>query len=50
MEEKLNKRMDQLESGINKVFKVIFQRLDDVSEATPALKTNRKKIGLNQKI
>lgn len=47
MEEKLNKRMDKLESGINKVFKVVFQRLDDVDEATPALKPTRKKIGLN---
>jgi hypothetical protein len=49
MEEKLNKRMDQIESGINKVFKVIFQRLDDIEEATPALKPTRKKIGLRQK-
>ena len=49
MEEKLNKRIDQLETGINKVFKVVFQRLDDIDYATPALKPARKKIGLNQK-
>ena len=49
MEEKLNKRIDQLETGINKVFKVVFQRLDDNDYATPALKPARKKIGLNQK-
>jgi hypothetical protein len=49
MEEKLNKRIDQLESGINKVFKVVFQRLDAIDDATPALKPARKKIGFNQK-
>jgi hypothetical protein len=49
MEEKLNKRIENFESGINKVFKLVFQRLDDVDEATPALKPTRKKIGLNPK-
>ena len=49
MEEKLNKRIDQLETGINKVFKVVFQRLDAIDDARPALKPARKKIGLNQK-
>jgi hypothetical protein len=47
MEENLNKRIDQLESGASKVFKVVFQRLDDLEDATPALKPSRKKIGLN---
>jgi ABC-type phosphate transport system auxiliary subunit len=46
---KLSKRIDQLESGINKIFKVVFQRLDAVDEATPALRIARKKIGLNPK-
>lgn len=46
MEEKLNKRIDKLESGINTVFKVIFQKLDAIDEATPALRPVRKKIGL----
>jgi hypothetical protein len=49
MEEKINKRIDQLESGINKVFKVVFQRLDEIDEATPVLRPTRKKIGLNRK-
>ena len=49
MEEKLNKRMDQLESGINKVFKVVFQRLDAIDEATPAIRPVRKRIGLSLK-
>ncbi|MDO9183495.1 MAG: ORF6N domain-containing protein [Bacteriovorax sp.] len=49
MEEKLNKRMDKLESGINKVFKVVFQRLDETDDKlTPKLSQNRKKIGLNE--
>jgi hypothetical protein len=49
MEEKLNKRIDQLESGVNKIFKVVFQRLDAVDDATPALKPTRKRIGLDRK-
>lgn len=47
MEENLNKRIDQIESGANKIFKVDFQRLDDLENANPVFKPNRKKIGLN---
>ena len=49
MKEKLNERIDRLESGANKVFKVVFQRLDNLEQATPSLKPNRKKIGLTPK-
>jgi hypothetical protein len=47
MEESLNQRMNKLESGTNKIFKIVFERLDAVEESTPALKPNRKKISLS---
>lgn len=49
MEQILNERMDKLESGSNKIFKIVFERLDNLEEAVPPLKTDRKKIGLNNK-
>ena len=47
MEENLNKRMDRLESGTNKIFKFVFEKLDALEESTPALRPSRKKIGLD---
>ncbi len=47
MEENLNKRMDRLESGTNKIFKFVFEKLDALEESTPALTPSRKKIGLD---
>jgi hypothetical protein len=46
MENSLSERVTKLELGTNKLFKVVFERLDSVEEATPSLKPNRKKIGL----
>ena len=46
MENSLSERVTKLEQGTNKLFKVVFERLDSVKEATPSLKPNRKKIGL----
>lgn len=43
-EKNLNDRMDKLEAGTNKMFKIVFERLD--SEVAPHLPPNRKKIGL----
>lgn len=40
-------RIDKLEDGTNKLFKVVFQRLDEIDDKlTPKLSPNRKKIGL----
>jgi hypothetical protein len=47
MEENLSQRMNQLESGTNKLFKIVFERLDAVEDSAPALKPNRKKISLS---
>lgn len=50
MEENLNKRMDRLESGTNKIFKVVFEKFDVLEKSTPALKPSRKKIGLDRNL
>jgi hypothetical protein len=49
MEDALGQKLNQLELGTNKLFKVVFERLDAIEEGTPALKPNRKKIGLEPK-
>jgi hypothetical protein len=47
MENDLAARIDKLEDGTNKLFKVVFQRLDEIDDKlTPKLSPNRKKIGL----
>ena len=46
MENSLSERVTKLELGTNKLFKVVFERLDSVEESSPSLKPNRKKIGL----
>lgn len=43
----LEKRVDKLEQGTNKIFKHVFEKLDNIEElVTPKLPANRKKIGL----
>ncbi|HXH32265.1 MAG TPA: ORF6N domain-containing protein [Bacteriovoracaceae bacterium] len=49
MESSLESKVSKLKEGTNKLFKVVFERLDAVEEATPALRPNRKKIGLKLK-
>jgi hypothetical protein len=49
MENSLSDRVSKLEEGTNKLFKVVFERLDAVEDETPILKPNRKKIGLKLK-
>lgn len=46
MENSLNEKMKNLEQGTNKLFKVVFERLDAIEETTPVLTPNRKKIGI----
>jgi hypothetical protein len=46
MESSLETKVNKLQEGTNKLFKIVFERLDSVEEATPALRPNRKKIGL----
>lgn len=49
MESTLETKVNKLQEGTNKLFKIVFERLDSVEEATPALKPNRRKIGLKLK-
>ncbi|MBL7663612.1 MAG: ORF6N domain-containing protein [Bacteriovoracaceae bacterium] len=47
MDNSLSEKVDKLEQSTNKLFRIVFQRLDLVEENAPKLKPNRKKIGLN---
>jgi hypothetical protein len=49
MENTLEEKVNKFQDGTNKLLKVVFERLDSIEEATPALKPNRKKIGLKIK-
>lgn len=47
LEREIHDRIDKLEVGTNKVFQVVFERLDTVEDALiPKLPAHRKKIGL----
>ena len=47
LEKDLREKMDKLEKDTNRMFKVVFERLDEYEEIiTPKLPPNRKKIGL----
>jgi len=49
MDNSLESRVGNLEKGTNKLFKIVFERLDTLDEQiTPRLPANRKKIGLKQ--
>lgn len=47
LEKGLNERMNKLESGTNKVFKAVFERLDSIEDVIDTkLPTTKRKIGL----
>lgn len=47
LEKNINERMNKLESGTNKVFKVVFERLDTIEEVIDTkLPKTKRKIGL----
>lgn len=47
LEKGLNERMNKLESGTNKVFKAVFERLDSIEEVIDTkLPATKRKIGL----
>lgn len=47
LEKGLHERMSKLESGTNKVFKVVFERLDSIEDVIDAkLPTTKRKIGI----
>lgn len=49
MEKENEKKIDAIEKGTNKLFKVVFERLDNLEEKLPTLDGNRRKIGLKNK-
>ena len=50
LEKNLGERIDKLEEGTNYLFKIVFERLDNIEEnLSPHLPEHRKKIGLNRK-
>ena len=46
LEKELTNRVDGIESGVNKIFKIVFERLDNIEEKIPSQDKNRKKTGL----
>ena len=48
-EKEMVERVDGLESGVNKVFKIVFERLDGLEVKLPSHDKNRKKIGIKNK-
>lgn len=49
-ESNVDQRLSKLEKGTNQLFKIVFERLDNLEDQiTPKLPSNRKKIGLHHK-
>ncbi len=46
LEKELTERIDGIESGANKVFKAVFERLDNLEDKLPSHDKDRKKIAL----
>jgi hypothetical protein len=48
-DETLSDKLSDLEKGTDKLFRMVFERLDNLEEVTPVLPARRKKIGLREK-
>lgn len=48
MEGTMETRLSNLEAGTNKLFKIVFERLDSLDEGNSGMKPERKKIGLKR--
>lgn len=46
LEKELGDKVNNLERNTNKMFKVVFERLDDLDETRPSLEDKRKRISL----
>ena len=49
LEQELRKEINDLKKGTSGMFKIVFERLDSIEDATPDLRPNRKKIGIKVK-
>jgi len=47
-EESLTDRVEKLEKGTDKLFRVVFDRLDKIEDEAPILRKRRKRIGLKK--
>lgn len=51
MENSINNRMEKMESNSTKLFKHVFERLDDLEDTLiPSIPKTRKKIGLKNEL
>ena len=48
MDNNTNQRLNKFEEGTNKLFKIVFDRLNTLENQTPNLSSKRKKIGLKK--
>lgn len=49
MENSVEVRVDKLEQGAHKLFKIVFEKLDEIEEQiSPKLSPNRRKIGIKK--
>ncbi len=49
LEKEIMKQINELKSGTNKVFKIVFERMENLEDVVyPKLDTKRKKIGLKK--
>jgi hypothetical protein len=46
LQESLSDRVEKLEKGTDKLFRVVFQWLDELEVNTPILPSKRRKIGI----
>ncbi len=49
LEKENSEKIDSIEKGTNQLFKVVFERLDNLEEKLPTLDGDRKRIGLKSK-
>ena len=49
LEKDIVKQMDDLKEDTNKVFKIVFERLDDLETSLPSFPSDRQKIGIKDK-
>ncbi len=49
LEKENSEKIDSIEKGTNQLFKVVFERLDNLEEKLPTLDGDRKRIGLKYK-
>ncbi len=47
-DQSLLQKINEIEKGSNKLFQIVFERLDNLEVNTPLLPTKRKKIGLDR--